>query len=607
MSNPLHVRCHLSQLLHRLAQTYGDSDAFLYRDFGSEEWLTMSRREAADAADRIACAMLAMGIGVQENVGVFSQNSLRSLLTEFGAWGIRAVSVPVSAADSEQELRMTVEDAHIRFLFVGGQECYDKAFSILQTSDSLEKIIVMDSRVKLRSRDNSSLRWQEFIALSTADNIADSHKERLADACSGDLMSIVYTSGTTGESKGVMLTHAQEQAAMTANDAIMDLSADDRILSYLPFSHILEKGWALFCMTEGCLMMILDDTRQVARAMTETNPTCMCSVPRFWEKAYVAFQKAFDAMSAIEVGLIRKAIAIGRKHNVDVLGRGMKPSASLALQYRLADKAVLAKLRQRLGIVKPNFFPVGGAFFDPEVSSFFHSIGLYMHYGYGMTETFATLSSDICGQPFTIGSAGRPLQEVSVRIADDGEILLKGPTISVGYYGRPDLTAKAYDSEGYLHTGDVGYLKDGELYFTERKKDLYKMSTGKIVAPQHIESQILTDPCVDQVMVIADCRKFVSALIVPAFDELEKCLADAGMDFSDREAVCRDTRVTAFYASRMESLQRALAQFEKVKRFTLLPNPFSTERGEVTNTMKLRRKTILKNYSEQIDNMYSEE
>lgn len=253
MSNPLHVRCHLSQLLHRLAQTYGDSDAFLYRDFGSEEWLTMSRREAADAADRIACAMLAMGVGVQENVGVFSQNSLRSLLTEFGAWGIRAVSVPVSAADSEQELRMTVEDAHIRFLFVGGQECYDKAFSILQTSDSLEKIIVLDPRVKLRSRDNSSLRWQEFIALTTADNIADSHKERLADACSGDLMSIVYTSGTTGESKGVMLTHAQEQAAMTANDAIMDLSADDRILSYLPFSHILEKGWALFCMTEGCI------------------------------------------------------------------------------------------------------------------------------------------------------------------------------------------------------------------------------------------------------------------------------------------------------------------------------------------------------------------
>ena len=606
MNNPLQARCHLSQLLHSLAQIYGDSNAFLYRDFGKEEWVNMSRKDAAEAADRISQAMLAMGIGVQENVGVFSQNSLRSLLTEFGAWGIRAVSVPVSAADSEQELRMTVEDAHIRFLFVGGQECYDKAFCVLQTCDSLEKIIVMDPLVKLKNRDNSSLRWQEFISLSTAEGVAESHKERLAEVCSEDLMSIVYTSGTTGESKGVMLTHAQEQAAMIANDAIMNLSANDRILSYLPFSHILEKGWALFCMTEGCLMMILDDTQQVAKAMTETNPTCMCSVPRFWEKAYVAFQKAFSSMSAIEAGLVRKAIAIGRKHNVDVLCRGEKPSASLALQYKLADKTILSNLRQRLGIVNPNFFPVGGAFFDPEVSSFFHSMGLFMHYGYGMTETFATLSSDICGMPFTIGSAGRPLKEVSVKIADDNEILLKGPTISVGYYGRPDLTAKAYDSDGYLHTGDLGYLKDGELYFSERKKDLYKMSTGKIVAPQRIESQILTDPCVDQVMVIADCRKFVSALIVPAFDELEKCLVDAPVDFLDRDNVCRDERVISFYTSRIENLQRTLAQFEKIKRFTLLPNTFSAELGEITNTMKLRRKAILNNYSEKIETMYSE-
>lgn len=605
--NPKQVRCHLSRLLHNLWQTYGDSEAFLYHDFGSEKWRSVSWKEVAETADRVSCAMLALGIDVQENVGVFSPNCLQSLLAEFGAWGIRAVTVPIYSTDSGQELHTIVEDAHIRCLFVGSQEHYDKAFGVLQTSESLEKIIVIDPRVKLKERDKTSLRWDSFLAPGSGAGLNAFHRERLLGVCDDELMSIIYTSGTSGECKGVMLTHAQEQAAMVANDRIMDLSADDRILSYLPLSHILEKGWLLFCMTEGCLIMLLGDTHRIVKAMTETNPTCMCSVPRFWEKAYVVFQKAISDMPAIEARLVRRAVDIGGKYNVDCLGGGHKPSRLLALQYKLADRTVLSKLRRKLGITNPNFFPVGGAFFLPEVKRFFHSIGIYMHYGYGMTETFATLSSDICGMPFSIESAGRPLQEVSVKITEDGEILLKGPTISSGYYGRPDLTAKACDSEGYLRTGDLGYMKDGELYLTERKKDLYKMSTGKFIAPQKIESKLIADTCIDQVMAVADCRKFVSALIVPAFDELEKYAGKWNIDFSDHKSVCRDSRVIDFYASRMIPLQQSLAPFETVKRFTLLPNPFKSENGELTNSLKLRRKVILKNYSEEIEMMYHDD
>lgn len=196
---------------------------------------------------------------------------------------------------------------------------------------------------------------------------------------------------------------------------------------------------------------------------------------------------------------------------------------------------------------------------------------------------------------------------MSVKIAEDGEILLKGPTISSGYYGRPDLTAKAYDSEGYLRTGDLGYMKYGELYLTERKKDLYKMSTGKFIAPQKIESKLIADTCIDQVMAVADCRKLVSALMVPAFDELEKYAGKWNIDFSDRKSVCRDSIVIDFYASRMIPLQQTLAPFETVKRFTLLPNPFKSENGELTNTLKLKRKVILKNYSEEIETMYHDD
>jgi long-chain acyl-CoA synthetase len=605
--NPKQVRCHLSQLLHRLAQTYGNSDAFLYHNFGEEEWLSVSRQDVADMADRVSRAMLALGIGVQENVGMFAPNCLQLVLAEFGAWGIRAATVPVFSTDSEYELRLIVEDANIRYLFVGCQEHYDKAFSVLQTSDSLERIVVFDPRVKLKERDKMTMRWDEFVTLGDGKDLSVLHKERLAGVCDDELMSVIYTSGTSGESKGVMLTHAQEQAAMIANDAIMELSCKDRILSYLPFSHILEKGWALFCMTEGCLIMILGDIHRLMEAMTDTNPTCMCSVPRFWEKVYAAIQKEISSMPALKSSLLKKAVRVGCKYNVECLGRGLKPSKLLTWQYKLADKTVLSKLRHKLGIINPNFYPVGGAFFVPKVSSFFHSIGIYMHYGYGMTETFATLSSDICGLPFTIGSAGRPLKEVSVKIADDGEILLKGPTISIGYYDRPDLTAKAYDSEGYLRTGDLGYMKDGELYLTERKKDLYKMSTGKFIAPQQLESKLISDTCIDQVMAVADCRKFVSALIVPAFDELEKYASQWNLDFSDRESVCRDSRVVDFYASRLIPLQNTLAQFEKVKKFKLLPNPFKYENGELTNTLKLKRKVILANYSEEIESMYSED
>ena len=307
-------------------------------------------------------------------------------------------------------------------------------------------------------------------------------------------------------------------------------------------------------------------------------------------------------MPTAKRAIVHGALAIGKKYHVDCLGRGKTPSRWLEMQYRLADKMVLSSLREQLGIRKTNFYPTGGAFITPEVCSFVHSVGLYLHVGYGQTESMADVTSDVIGLPFTPGSVGRPLKAVDVKIAEDGEICIKGPTVFKGYYKRPDLTAAAFDEDGYFHTGDLGYLKDGELFMTERKNDYYKLSTGKFVAPQLVESKLIIDPLIDQVIVIADRRKFVSALIVPDFQMLAKQIDGYGE--ADHKTLCESEEIRSLFEKRLEHLQHSLAQHEKVKRFALLPESFTVGKGELTNTLKMKRKVIAEHYKDVIDALY---
>ena len=603
----MQTKCHLSVLVSKQAEKYGKRRALIYRGFGGTKWKSASWLDFARKVRHVSNAMLNFGIGVQENVGVFSQNCVEYLYTDFGAFGIRAVTVPFYATSSEQQIQFIIDDAQIRVLFVGEQEQYDKARRVFAHCHSLERIVIFDSRVEINPADKSSIYFDDFLALGD-NSPRQSEVEKLhAEACDDDLCNILYTSGTTGDSKGVMLTYGQYRAALETNDKIIPVREDDRVMDFLPMTHIFERAWLFLSISEGAEIVINTNPKEIQQAMRETHPTCMCAVPRFWEKVYAEVTDRIDRATPAQQKLLRRAWAIGRKHNIEYLSRGKRPPLQLRMKYALMHRTLFKVVRNELGLDRPNIFPTAGATVSPEIEEFVHSIGICMIVGYGLTESLATVSADHKGRPFTVGSVGRPIDGLDIKFGENDEILLKGPTITKGYYHREELNRLAFDEEGYFRTGDSGYIRNGELFLKERIKDLFKTSNGKYIAPQMIESKLLVDKFIDQIAVIADRRKFVSALIIPDYALLEEYAQKHGIAYQSREELCANAEIHEMMTERIETLQQQLASYEKIKRFTLLPRHFTMERGELTNTLKIRRKVLYKNYAKEIEKMYEEE
>ena len=597
---------HLAVLIHEQAKHYGDREVLIYRDFGGSEWKSYSWNQFSDTVKLVSNAMLNMGVGVQENVGVFSQNSVQYLFCDFGAWGIRAVTIPFYATSSEQQIQFMLTDARIHILFVGEQEQYDKARRVQATCHTLERIIVFDRGVSLSREDKTSMFFDDFLRLGDGLPRQSEVEALQSQASMDDIANVLYTSGTTGDSKGVILTCGQYHAAMEANNKCVPVTDQDRILNFLPFTHIFEKGWKILCITKGARLIVNTYPQEVQKTMRETHPTCMSSVPRFWEKVYMGVQEKIETSGVVQRKLFRHAIQVGRKHNIEYLAAGKQPPMALHLEYEMLNKTVFSLVRKELGLENAHFFPTAGATVSPHVEEFVHSIGIKMDVGYGLTESLATVSCNHIGEPFTVGSVGIPIDSISVKISDEGEILLKGPTITRGYYNRDDLTRQAFTADGYFKTGDSGYLKNGELFLKDRIKDLFKTSNGKYIAPQMIESKILVDKYVDQIAIIADQRKFVSALIIPVYPLLEEYAREHAIKFESREDLCQNRQIYDMMMERIDTLQQQLAHYEQVKRFTLLPQPFSLQRGELTNTLKIKRRVLNENYKAEIDKMYEE-
>ena len=600
----MQVNSHLSRLIHDVAAKYGDREALIYKDYGSSQWKSYSWNEFSTQVRQVSNAMLNMGVGVQENIGVFSQNSVHYLFTDFGAWGIRAVTIPFYATSSEQQIQFIINDARIRFIFVGEQAQYDKARRVFATCHTLERIIVFDPAVVIPEGDTTSIHFSDFLKLGEGFPRQSELDNLCRQATMDDIANILYTSGTTGDSKGVVLTCGQYHAAMEANHECVPVSDKDRVLNFLPFTHIFEKGWKILCITMGARLIVNTNPLEVQQSMRETHPTCMSAVPRFWEKVYMGVQEKIEASSAVKRKLFEHALKIGRRHNIDYLSKGRRPPMGLHLEYEMLNKTVFSLVRKELGLENAHFFPTAGATVSQHVEEFVHAIGINMMVGYGLTESLATVTCDHLDVPYTIGSVGRPISSISIRISDEGEILLKGPTITRGYYNRDDLTRQSFTEDGYFRTGDSGYLKDGELFLKDRIKDLFKTSNGKYIAPQMIESKLLVDKYIDQIAVIADQRKYVSALIIPEYRLLEEYAREHGINFSSRVDLCQNAQIHAMITERIDTLQQQLAQYEQVKRFTLLPQPFSLERGELTNTLKIKRRVLNDNYSKEIEKMY---
>lgn len=594
----------LAVLIHEQAKVWGSKTALSYRDYATSTWKTISWLQFSDTVACVSNALLELGVGEQENIGVFTQNKPEGVCVDFGTYGIRAVSIPFYATSSEAQIQYMINDASVRFVFVGEQYQYDTAFRVLKMCPTLERLIIFDKDVEKNPQDQVSMYWDEFLQLGKSKAHAAEVARRASAVEPDDLVNILYTSGTTGVSKGVTLTYRMYAAAIPANDKVMDLSENDVIMCFLPFTHVFERAWSYWCLSRGCQLAINLRPQDIQMTLREVHPTCMAAVPRFWEKVYSGVQEKIASSSAVQRRLMLDALAVGKRYNVDYKLKGLQPPLPLKLRYKFYEKTIIALLKKTLGLENANFFPTAGSFIPPTIEEFVHSCGIKMTAGYGMTETTATVSCDWHHATKTIGSVGRVLDGIEISFGENNEILLRGETITKQYYRKAEITAASYDDEGWFHTGDCGYIKDGELYLTDRIKDLFKTSNGKYISPQALESKFVVDRYIDEVAIIADEHKFVSALVIPDYNLLEQWARDNAIAFDNREQLCSNPLVNKMVMDRIATLQQEFAHYEQVKRITLLPEPFSMERGELTNTLKIKRPVIAKNYKAQIDAMY---
>ena len=597
---------HLSVLVHRRAEKYGDKVALKYRDYETSQWIPITWNQFSQTVRQVANALVELGVQEEENIGIFSQNKPECLYVDFGAFANRAVTIPLYATSSPAQAQYIINDAQIRYIFVGEQFQYDAAFSVFGFCQSLQQLIIFDRAVVRDPRDMTSIYFDEFLETGKGLPNNDMVEERTSRASDDDLANILYTSGTTGEPKGVMLHHSNYIEAFRIHDIrLVDMTDQDVSMNFLPLTHVFEKAWTYLCIHKGVQICINLRPVDIQTTIKEIRPTLMCSVPRFWEKVYAGVQEKIAQETGLKKAMMLDAIKVGKIHNIDYLRKGKTPPLMLHLKYKFYEKTVYALLKKTIGIENGNFFPTAGAAVPDEICEFVHSVGINMLVGYGLTESTATVSCFL-NQGYEIGSVGTVMPDVEVKIGDENEILLRGKTITKGYYKKAEATAAAIDKDGWFHTGDAGYLKGDQLYLTERIKDLFKTSNGKYVSPQALETKLAIDRYIDQIAIIADQRKFVSALIVPVYGFVKDYAKEKGIEYKNMEELLQHPKILGLFRARIDTLQQQFAHYEQVKRFTLLPEPFSMERGELTNTLKLKRPVVARNYKEVIDKMYEE-
>lgn len=596
----------LTHLTQTQAAKYGDRRAigFYTAEGGIHEPLGWTR--LADTVACLAAGMLRLKVDVQECIAVFSENMPEVVMTDLAAYMIRGIPVSIYATSSHDQVKYIVDDAKATILFVGDEAQYRLALRIADECKSIRQIVRYGT-IPRSQHDACSISFDELLNIGrmASTEVADEVNARSASATADDIATLIYTSGTTGEPKGAILPHSCFNAALTIHkERLTTLSEDDTSLCFLPLSHIFEKAWTYFCLYRGMYVTINHDPKEIQKAIRAVRPTCMCSVPRFWEKAYLAIEEQILKMPPLKRKIVMHALKTGHKRNLDYVRLGRRVPALLESRYKFFDKRIFGPVRKAIGIDHGNIFPTAGAPLSPSIVSFFHSMGLNIVIGYGLSETTATVTC-FPEVGYIIGSVGTVMPEVEVKIGAENEILVKGPTVMRGYLNKPEATAEAFTSDGWFRTGDAGHFEAaGALVLTDRIKDLFKTSNGKYIAPQVLESRLVQDRYIDQVVVIGDRRKYVTAIIIPAFDALKEYARQKHIQYKNLEELVKNVDIRHMIGARIERLQQGLPGFERIKKFTLLPEAFTMERGELTNTLKIKRPVINARYAHEIDQMY---
>lgn len=590
---------HYVSLFRENIQKYPKKEALMRKI--DAHWQPISWEKLGTITTQLSKALLQQGVAPQQTVGILSQNTPQWTLTDLACLQIRAVTVPIYTSNTAEQALYVMNHAEIKFLFVGDEKQYLKALEVADQCPSLQKIILFDDHIQLKEQ-KYSIHWTDFLALGNNNALDEELQQRIDSRDLSELFTVIYTSGTTGEPKGVMLTYENLAYQMLGHSQRLEVDDTDSSLSFLPLTHVYERAWTSFCLYKAIVVYYLEDTNLVREALAEVRPTLMCAVPRFYEKIFATVHDKADASSFAKRMLFKLAVKTGRRV-LTLKEQNRKPSFLLKKAYNFFDKMVYTKLKAVLG-GRIKFMPCGGANLEPSIGRFFQSIGINVKLGYGMTETTATVS---CwgDNRFNLQSVGTLMPNVQVRIGEDNEILVKGGMVMKGYYKNPEETAKAFTPDGFLRTGDAGRIDgNNNLFITERIKELMKTSNGKYIAPQLIEGKVGKYNLIEQIAVIADGKKFVSALIVPNYEMLTQAFKDLNIKYKNTAELIKHSQVIEYIGKQLQKFQSDLPDYEQIKKFTLLPTAFSIERNEITPTLKLRRKVIYANYSREIEAMY---
>ncbi len=595
----------LTTLIARQTARYGDTPALYTRIDG--RWEPKSWLSLGEDVSHCACAMELLGLEEGERIAVFSPNMAQIIITDFAAFANRVVPVSIYATSSAEQVEYIVRDAGARMIFAGSADQYHICRGVMERVGTLMQIVVYDE-IERDADDKTTLTFSQLLELGAkaGEKCRAEVERRTAAATPDDIATLLYTSGTTGEPKGAILPHSCFDAAISFHHRrLTSVTDSDTSMCFLPLSHIFEKAWTYYCFDTGVTVYINRDPRQIQDTIREVHPTCMCSVPRFWEKAYATIQDKMSRMPAFSRWMCARALKIGRRRNLDYVRLGRPVPAWLERRYRFYDSRIFAKVRRLMGVDRGNIFPTAGAPLSNNIVEFFHAMGVNVMIGYGLSETTATVSC-FPAVGYEIGTVGTVLEGIEVRIGEENEILVKGPTVMRGYFNKPEETAAAFTPDGWFRTGDAGRFDPrGALVLTERLKDLFKTSNGKYIAPQALESRLGEDKYIEQVAVIGDKRKYVTAIIVPAIEAVKEYARKKKIQYRNLEDLVRNSEIRRLIEQRIEAMQEGLASFEKIKKFTLLPREFTMESGELTNTLKIRRPVINSRYASEIEAMYA--
>ncbi len=591
----------LPQLVSHVVQRFDKPDALKYKREG--RYVDISARQLQHEVESVGFGLLALGLERGERVAILSENRPGWALADLAILSAGGLTVPVYPTLVAEQVQYILQDCAARICVVSTREQLQKILSV-RSATRLTHVITLDP---LHHDDPAVLSLKQISALGEKkrDESPGLLRERLDTIDPYGVATILYTSGTTGRPKGVMLSHENILSNVRTALGPFALAPSDVALSFHPLSHIFERTAGYYAMLyAGATIAYAESIETVAQNMLEVRPTIVMSVPRLYEKMYARVMDAALAGPALRKRLFLWAKKVGERV-VDLRLSGTPVGRALAAQHALASPLVFAKLRTRTG-GRLRFFISGGAPLSAKIAKFFWAADLPIYEGYGLTETSPVIA---CNMPAAtrLGSVGKPIPGVEVRIAEDGEILVKGPNVMVGYFHMPEETAAAL-ADGWFKTGDIGLLdKDGFLVITDRKKDLIKTSGGKYIAPQPIENRLKLSKFVSQAVVVGNRRKYASVLLVPNFENLRKQADRTGIPFTDNAGLLTHPDVRQIYEGIVDEVNAGLSHFETVKRFALLSEDFSIESGELTPTLKVKRKVVEAKYAEHIDALYGEQ